>query len=486
MLWQQILSRPKEYELCTHLSPKTAAKEMRLAALEHMPKRLMKKWKGGWTSKQIPYFYVFQKAGCYPEGALTCTKDHAHVREIFATCPRPLPVQRVIGFAAKGFRIIVKWFRKQAARLWSMAQFGTELQSKVRLLKSMPGCVDMCMRCNAAKQPLVGVRGDANSYYKRITEERIVTAAKFLCSTITKHTGLSSVTLLRKKKWHGFIGGTLAAISRDRYIVSFEELIQTLLFELKYGTLGCVCGVVIRLKYAPMGGKLSEVLCSLVAVHYEVMAAKGWKDLVRCHFIPQIATNLQEWIMSLGHVDDLLSISRVLCVDCLTLFQQRLLPEEVGYGVKGSGWCFRFLQAVLIFRGHDVMSIPFNPNAPFALGEDQNQAVARIRPVLGFADWSQANLRSYIRQKLATNRQATGGGSEEERETMLSGADWLIATELHRLGYSWRSLNKVWAALQPAKSDKSTYQVRQWIRRTLKSEICCVSPTSPSSPSSRG
>ena len=98
------------------------------------------------------------------------------------------------------------------------------------------------------KQELVGVKGDARSYYKRTSAGRIMTAF-FIFVTLTRmQTNLSTITLLRAQKWRGFIGGSTRCRLRDKVVISFEEMRDILQYELQVGGFGTVRGTAVRLR----------------------------------------------------------------------------------------------------------------------------------------------------------------------------------------------------------------------------------------------
>ena len=106
---------------------------------------------------------------------------------------------------------------------------------------------------------------------------------------------------------------------------------KVLRFVLAEGSYATRAGFVVQALFATMGSALSEVLCSLVAAHWECTLEERRRDLEEDRLVPRGIGRISDWIRSIGHVDDTLSQSRILCSTCLNAFQQHTLPPEVGF-----------------------------------------------------------------------------------------------------------------------------------------------------------
>lgn len=166
----------------------------------------------------------------------------------------------------------------------------------------------------------------------------------------------------------------------------------------------------------------------------------------------------------------MLSVSGVHCDECLSMWQQLYLPPEIGMSIKGSGQNFRFLNSVVLTSEHEVALLPFNINAEFAVGTQPDQETARIQPALGNVSWSSARMRSYVRQRLAVHRHLVPVGSASG-DMALQAADWLVALELGRLGYSQRAIEARWNELPPLLNDPPSVAVREKLREYRKMKI---------------
>ena len=142
-------------------------------------------------------------------------------------------------------------------------------------------------------------------------------------------------------------------------VVSFEEMRSVLMYDLQGGGLGTVCGVPLRIRYPAMGSILSEVLCAVVAGHFECLLDDRAEELRSLHLIPPLSVHPpSHWVQSRGHVDDLVSFSRVLCPTCINKVQQYLIPQEIGYGIKDSGTQFRAMNTTVMISGDDIWTVP--------------------------------------------------------------------------------------------------------------------------------
>lgn len=117
------------------------------------------------------------------------------------------------------------------------------------------------------------------------------------------------------------------------------------------------------------------------------------------------------------------------------------------------------MNAILHYDGEDVELLPFNLNASFAMGCSERQEVARMRPYVPPVQWSFGELRSYLRGKMAANRQVIQpdrGGAVE----LLVACDSALASEALRVGYPVEKVLEVWRSLPPGKNDAASRTVR--------------------------
>ena len=148
-------------------------------------------------------------------------------------------------------------------------------------------------------------------------------------------------------------------------------------------------------------------------------------------------------------------------------YQQHLMPEHIGYGVKGEGPVFRLLQSVVDLRHSAPRLYPYNPNVLFALGQESEQVVVRCRPNVGYGQWTHAGLTSYVRQRMASHRQVVRGTSAWEFEALVT-ADAAVAAELLRLNYSVESLRRIWCGIPPERQDRAAVAVREALKSVKK------------------
>ena len=70
-------------------------------------------------------------------------------------------------------------------------------------------------------QPLAGCHCDANSYYTRVKQQRVMEAARFFAA-LAELDGFETVTLLRKKRYRGYLGGHPESRERDREVLKIS------------------------------------------------------------------------------------------------------------------------------------------------------------------------------------------------------------------------------------------------------------------------
>ncbi len=129
---------------------------------------------------------------------------------------------------------------------------------------------------------------------------------------------------------------------------------------------------------------------------------------------------------------------------------------------------FRYLNAVVQSVGDSAVFTPYNPNAPWVAGLVPQQEAARIRPNLGTGGWNTAQVRGYIRQKLATHRQVTRSEVGYSGEVLYQ-ADRTLALELRKLGYPLKQVLSIWQAIPPKLMDNAVRRLRDEMRGEYRS-----------------
>ena len=238
-------------------------------------------------------------------------------------------------------------------------------------------------------------------------------------------------------------------------------------FVLQKGGYAVCCGLVIRSLFPTMGSALSEVLCALVAAHFEILLEEHREQFIAEGFLPAECESVWDFIHGLGHVDDLLLQCTCLCVKFLHLIQGKFLPKGIGYDLKGASPLMKFLNGILIYSGDGVDVVPYNVNTRFALGQASTQAVARIAPYLEGQGWTRDRVREYFRQRMAVHRQILNTNDMKSREAVQA-ADRATVAELAGLGYPLEWMHQIMCALPPEKNDPAANGLRAQIRSELR------------------
>ena len=213
---------------------------------------------------------------------------------------------------------------------------------------------------------------------------------------------------------------------------------------------------------------MSEILCTLVTGYHEYRIDSRIPQMVQEGLVPPGTETVVGMFQSLGHVDDLLTLSGTHCGECVDRFQQHLLPE-IGYTCKGKGRKFRYLQMCLEFFGLCIRCTPHNPNEAFGRGTEEVQEVARGRPCVGYGAWTYMETRNYVLQKLSAHRQVAPGQRDSAQEIVLR-VDRLVVAEVLRLGYKAHRMYRIWRSLPPSRTDAAVKLVRAELRQMRRME----------------
>ena len=122
---------------------------------------------------------------------------------------------------------------------------------------------NLCERCGLPKTSLNGVVCDAGQFFEMVTPNDAVAAAQAVMQEVQRTTMKSTVTVLKTKKVHGFLGGSPNLFGLRSVVFSFADLLDC--FWASTLVSFCYLGnLVFRLSGLPIGGLLSKVASGFV------------------------------------------------------------------------------------------------------------------------------------------------------------------------------------------------------------------------------
>lgn len=283
----------------------------------------------------LPYVYMTVKSKCYGPTGRVCQKLwHSCCRKIISYCRWPARKNwRLIG---RGLDIILRASGK-GFEIRDMSVAARNLLSDIRELQ--PGRIcNICERCGQAKYELTGVVCDAGQFFEMVTPQDALASVREIMHGVASSTGKDTVTVFKKKKVAGFLGGSAGFFRSKSVTFTFYELLFCFWASLMVSF--CYVGnLVFRLSGLPIGGLLSRVASGFVLALDE----SKWTSSVETQresgfYLPDVPW--YKLLVCRRYIDDLLILSRVWCYDCLCVFPSKVyrVPFDPGPRSRSLVW----------------------------------------------------------------------------------------------------------------------------------------------------
>ena len=208
-----------------------------------------------------------------------------------------------------------------------------------------------------------GVVCDAGQFFEMVKPHDALASVREIMHDVSARTGQNTVTVLKTRKVHGFLGGTAGLFRPKSVTFCFDDLLQCFWASVMV----CFCYVgnmVFRLSGLPIGGLLSRVASGYVLACDE----SAWTSSVSSQrqsgfFIPGVRwTNL---LVCRRYIDDLLILSRAWCYDCLCALPAFIykVPFDPGPNSRTLTWLDMEINLDTICLG--LKSTPFRIPPPW-------------------------------------------------------------------------------------------------------------------------
>ena len=153
------------------------------------------------------------------------------------------------------------------------------------------------------------------------------------------------------------------------------------------------------------------------------MSKVGWK-------IPGKDFELRQVICGLCHVDDALSLSKVLCCDCIEAGVSKMWPADVGTSKEEEGYVVTFLHTIVSVESGRPRISPYVLSLMYTLGITNTQKIIRISHFAG------APMNNYQRIRVYVFSQVLGASNlRSGRAYDLYFVVWSMISEIVRLGW---------------------------------------------------
>ena len=324
-----ILDR-QHYEVMWSWTPQDLVHEQFLKHLDLVP-CMFQRSASSWQVSRIARAYLTVKRKCFqPLAGLSCSKSHAHFREIISNARDPL--KRPLRTLSRLWQIALKQSGRPSWELWKLSDAVPELNSIHSELVQHASPDMTCKRCHAEKADIECIVADISQLFKDVEPFSVVVAAARLAEFCRLKLFVAGVSIFPGPRVKGYLGGN--PWRKHGLYVSFRHMVQFIAYYVchAYFLLGNLvvkqrCGV-------PMGGAASKCASSLLLADHE---AKWLTDgsLRLAHGFGYDSAAFHKRTIGRRYVDDVIVLSCSFCGNCLQHMLACIYPAPLVVNVEG-------------------------------------------------------------------------------------------------------------------------------------------------------
>ena len=326
LLYQNFFCDSAHYEL-VETGPEHVCHDQYLSHKALIP-RWAHRRRTSWHVEALPYAYLNVKRKCFSPAGLVCTKLHAHVREIVASCNFPL--NRLFKLCSRAVQCILKNNTLPSWEVWDMKTASSALAQRASSLDRPREFRSACKRCGCRKAPMSCFQGDVNQLFKDVEANHVLRHLRQHVDACQKaHPDCEGVTVLNGKKYRAFIGGQ-EPTARGRYF-RFWEVWCVFKYYLRCNVFRVGVHLVRQRLGVPMGGSGSKACTSILLGGLEAAWVRNGARRAD-HGFADSPQAFQATTNGARYVDDLLVLSTVYCprcceAMCMLIYEKPLIIE---------------------------------------------------------------------------------------------------------------------------------------------------------------
>ena len=202
-----------------------------------------------------------RRVKCFEARGLVCTKPHAHVREIIASCGFPLNAH--FRMASRAAQCILKNSMLPSWEVWGLKSAPGAVVQRAAALDRPCQFRLVCKRCGGTKAPVSCCQADVNQLFKDVAPALVLQhLQRQVAACAHVHPGCEGVTVLRGKKYQAFVGGH-EHTRRGRFF-RFWEVCSVFRFYLSCNVFRVGVQLVRQRLGVPIGGSGSKACTSIL------------------------------------------------------------------------------------------------------------------------------------------------------------------------------------------------------------------------------
>ena len=387
----------------------------------------------------MPYLYCSVKSKCYrhAEGRVCSKPGHSCLRKIISW--RRYPARGVLRMLSKALQVLARVTGLSGAETLSLRTSAQDVRKVWSNLRPPPGRRARCLECSARLEGSSIVVADAAQMFEALDPIELQRNVRIACAAAQRE-GYTGVKVLRSRRLRGWLATTHhAADNRSRYLsfAGIEALLQAAVTSrcFLYGdtTWEQVTGV-------PIGGLISKAAATIVPGGCEATwPARFAAAMPRCaarEYRPH-----ETWA-TVRYTDDILCLSRALCVQCLQAGISKVYASSVTFDVAETSTTHAtWLDFVVCVHGNSIRLVAKPPDLAWLTATTDGPPTRW--PVAPRLPGHRVDFRDLRSRRL---------GREARWVDQGLGADALraaVMTEVvawRQAGWPWKVIRKVWTS----------------------------------------
>jgi hypothetical protein len=219
-LYKGFLADPEYYRMCRTMSLEEVANIRNYLADCHLPLHISRKH--AFSTDNIQYAYHTYKTKCLSLcSGLTCTRDHAHEREIISDVRNPY--RSYFRLIARSIRLVKFLACEPCWTLWYLNQLKIAVTHATSCLLDSPEHQHQCV-CGKPKEAISLAKVDASQYFKNADITRGIDRICLLLDRVQNKTGFNAVAILHGQKMQGHLCKTNKRSDNAFRIVTFSDM----------------------------------------------------------------------------------------------------------------------------------------------------------------------------------------------------------------------------------------------------------------------
>lgn len=296
---------------------------------------------------------------------LACTKDHYHAIEITADFNHLAGA--IMRKTARVLRLCKLLSQEPTWTLWFPAKVIEVVKTKHSKLWK-PSTLTYHGVCGKPKPQSTTARVDATPYFKDADTARGIERMTQLLQRITSQLGFRHIAVKHGRQAAGHLSDPVQRTGTGYTVIPCTTIMEAARCAAHDDIIHVEKAIMRRTRGWPMGGPFSEPMTlldlgqSILDLHSEPNRLRecGW--FCRCWLVDRIVAGVQL-------VDDMILMSNILCVDCLTPGAKRLVPPGVGIELEEQGESIKFLNTIIQHTPNWTNLTPYTPNTEYCMGQ---------------------------------------------------------------------------------------------------------------------